>query len=149
MQGFFQDSHNLTQSEALFGEMYYDLNETTELTVGFRYDDFYNFVEDAPYVSNFLKFVGGHAITVVGYVEPLVDPRPGYNDGYWICRNSWGTTWPKGSPPHPGYFTIAMGINMCGIESRCGGIDPNISLEDIDPGSTYTSFTKYAAEYEA
>jgi hypothetical protein len=113
------------------------------------YDDFYNFVEDAPYVSNFLKFVGGHAITVVGYVDPLVDPRPGYNDGYWICRNSWGTTWPKGSPPHPGYFTIAMGINMCGIESRCGGIDPNISLEDIDPGSTYTSFTKYAAEYEA
>ena len=43
MQGFFQDSHNLSQSEAMFGEMYYDLNETTKLTVGFRYDEFYNF----------------------------------------------------------------------------------------------------------
>lgn len=43
MQGFFQDSHNVTKSEAIFGEMYYDLDETTKVTLGFRYDEFDNF----------------------------------------------------------------------------------------------------------
>ena len=43
MQGYFQDSHNVTESEALFGELYFDLSEATQLTIGFRYDDFYNF----------------------------------------------------------------------------------------------------------
>ena len=114
------------------------------------YDDLYDFVETKPYVSNFLNFVGGHAITVVGYCDPYVDPRPGYSDGYWICKNSWGDTWPKGSPPSPGYFTIKMGDDMCGIEARCGGIDPNITLSDIEESTTYyTTFAKYAAEFEA
>ena len=40
MQGFFQDSHNVTESQAIFGEMYFDINETTQLTVGLRYDEF-------------------------------------------------------------------------------------------------------------
>ena len=114
------------------------------------YDDLFNFVEDSgPYVSNEEKFVGGHAITVVGYCDALVDPRPGYKDGYWICKNSWGEQWPKGSPPYPGYFSIAMGLNMCGIESRCGGIDPNITLTNQISSTTYTNFRKYAAEFEA
>ena len=43
MQGFFQDSHNKTASEAIFGELYFDLSEATELTIGFRYDEFSNF----------------------------------------------------------------------------------------------------------
>jgi hypothetical protein len=113
------------------------------------YDDLFKFVEESgPYVSNFKKFVGGHAIIVVGYCEASVDPRRGYSDGYWICKNSWGEYWPKGSPPYPGYFTIAMGLNMCGIESRCGGIDPNITLSDEVASTAYTNFREYAAEFE-
>ncbi len=35
-------------------------------------------------------FLGGHAVVCVGYNDNLV--RNGYS-GYWIMRNSWGTTW--------------------------------------------------------
>ena len=40
MQGFFQDSHNTQKSSALYGELYYDLDEKTKLTLGFRMDEF-------------------------------------------------------------------------------------------------------------
>ena len=43
MQGFFQDSHNVTDTSSLFGEIYYDITDSTKLTVGFRYDEFENF----------------------------------------------------------------------------------------------------------
>ena len=43
MQGFFQDSHNVTDTSSIFGEIYYDLTDSTKLTVGFRYDEFENF----------------------------------------------------------------------------------------------------------
>jgi cathepsin B len=38
--------------------------------------------------------LGGHAVKVIGY---------GIEDGlsYWLCQNSWSTTWGEG-----GYFKI-------------------------------------------
>tara|TARA_B100000902_G_scaffold7987_1_gene10121 strand:- start:1599 stop:4397 length:2799 start_codon:yes stop_codon:yes gene_type:complete len=75
MQGFFQDSHNMTQSEAIFGEMYFDLNETTELTVGFRYDDFYNF--DSQF-SALGDNGGGAAIFRANAPATMQGPNPEY-----------------------------------------------------------------------
>lgn len=40
MQGYFQDSHNTSKSSAIYGELYYDVNEKTKITLGFRMDDF-------------------------------------------------------------------------------------------------------------
>ena len=39
VQGFFNDDHVRTKSKAILGEMYYDLSDDTQLTVGLRYSD--------------------------------------------------------------------------------------------------------------
>jgi hypothetical protein len=50
--------------------------------------------------------MGGHAVRLVGWGE---------EDGqkFWTIANSWGTSW-----GHDGYFRIARGVDLCGIESR-------------------------------
>jgi len=45
-----------------------------------------------------------HAILAVGYVS---------SPGYWIVKNSWGTTWGAS-----GYINMATGKNLCGINSH-------------------------------
>ena len=37
----------------------------------------------------------------------------GFNNGYWIVRNSWGTGWGEG-----GFIYVREGINACGIGSE-------------------------------
>ncbi|MDZ7798525.1 MAG: C1 family peptidase [Patescibacteria group bacterium] len=44
----------------------------------------------------------GHAVVIVGYDDA---------DGYWIVKNSWGSTW---GPANDGYFKVGYG--ECGIE---------------------------------
>ncbi|XP_067871953.1 cathepsin K-like [Heterodontus francisci] len=44
-----------------------------------------------------------HAVVLVGYV----DEHP---EGYWIIKNSWGTSWGEN-----GYMRMVKGKNMCGI----------------------------------
>jgi len=48
---------------------------------------------------------GGHWVVIVGW-EDKAEVK---NDGYWICRNSWGEKWGEN-----GYFNIAYG--ECGID---------------------------------
>ena len=52
LRGTLSDQHVRTKSQALYGEMYFDLSENTMLTVGARYDDF---LVDS---SNFNDLVG-------------------------------------------------------------------------------------------
>jgi len=49
---------------------------------------------------------GGHAIKVLGW---------GVDSGtkYWICANSWGTSWGQS-----GIFWILRGTDECGIEDN-------------------------------
>ena len=44
-----------------------------------------------------------------------------------MCKNSWGKDWAK-EYDFPGYFAIRMGYNECGIESRCGGANPDVKF---------------------
>jgi C1A family cysteine protease len=53
----------------------------------------YSPAEDTPTAIN--QRVGGHVVCIVGYDDT------NSNDKYWICKNSWGTTW-NGN----GYFRI-------------------------------------------
>ncbi|CCF17082.1 papain cysteine protease family protein [Brevibacillus laterosporus GI-9] len=52
--------------------------------------------------------VGGHCVSIVGYND---------SEGYWICKNSWNSTWGE-----QGFFRIAY--TECGIDSWANhGVD--------------------------
>ncbi len=85
------------------------------------YDDLFTYTGTKPYKPDpKASFVGGHAIEIIGYCNAGEDTRKEYKDtAYWICKNSWGKNWPTRTELN-GYFTVVMGSNVCGIESRCG-----------------------------
>lgn len=62
---------------------------------------------------------GGHAMVVMGYRHDAMAP----GGGYFIVRNSWGTTWGTQNPDGPGYchmpFKLVFEQNLisCAIES--------------------------------
>jgi len=90
------------------------------------------------------KFIGGHAIEIVGYCDPLVDKRKsliGVSEGYWICRNCWGLDWPIQT--QNGYFMIKMGTNECGIESRCCVAIPDTATDTLPGNVKYTSIERF------
>jgi len=93
------------------------------------YEDFINLSgHEVYYYDHKSKSQGGHAIEVIGYCDKNIDIRHefnGFNEGYWICRNSWSKDWPR-KTNDKGYFAIVMGRNECGIESRCCRADLNI-----------------------
>jgi hypothetical protein len=89
------------------------------------YRDFLNFKGDSVYKKNSNDFIGGHAIEIIGWCNPGVDLRKGFEDGYWICKNSWGKKWAY-SYDLPGHFAIKMGVNESGIESRSGCAETNV-----------------------
>jgi hypothetical protein len=53
---------------------------------------------------------GWHAVTIVGMGN---DDKDGKDSGlYWICKNSWGTTWGDN-----GYFKMRYGVNALNVVS--------------------------------
>jgi len=72
------------------------------VTVAFEvYTDFYSYAGGI-YEQVWGDFEGSHLVAIVGYDDI---------EGYWICKNSWGTDWGE-----DGWFKIKYG--ECGIESR-------------------------------
>jgi len=70
------------------------------------YDDFFAIGKGIySYVTG--KFAGGHCVSCVGYNDV---------ENYWICKNSWGTTFGDS-----GYFRIAYG--QVGIDARMWAVD--------------------------
>jgi hypothetical protein len=113
------------------------------------YDDLFTYTGTHIYThSKSSTLVGGHAIEIIGYCDAGIDPRAGFKQAYWICRNSWGNEWPT-QTELDGYFTIAMGKNECGIESRCGMANPVIigSFQELPPLALstlrFTTFYSY------
>jgi hypothetical protein len=90
-------------------------------------------------------YEAGHAVIAVGYVN--TPGNPDY-DGYWICKNSWGSTW---GPWGNGYFGIAY--DEVNIDSSVtwvtvdNAVDLSYSpsyhdFETLEEGQNYeTSFT--------
>jgi len=79
------------------------VNNGPQITGMAVYNDFFS------YKSGIYKHVTGglagyHCVAVVGYND---------TDGYWICKNSWGTGWGEN-----GWFRIAYG--ECGIQDVFG-----------------------------
>lgn len=80
------------------------------------YDDFYS------YTSGIYRHVtgerhDGHCVTIVGYND---------DEGYWICKNSWGLDWGE-----EGFFRIAYG--ECAIDSWGNYGVTGIEIVTIEP----------------
>ncbi|XP_031571473.1 cathepsin B-like [Actinia tenebrosa] len=67
------------------------------------YQDFFAY-KSGVYTHTTGTQAGGHAIKVIGWGTENGVP-------YWLCANSWGTTWGL-----QGYFKIRRGADECGIE---------------------------------
>jgi C1A family cysteine protease len=84
------------------------------------YQDFYNY-SSGIYTHTSGNYVGGHCICIVGYND-------NNGNGYWICKNSWDTSWGM-----DGYFYIAYG--QCNIDSY-----EKVGVSSItQPTDTYVS----------
>jgi hypothetical protein len=59
------------------------------------YSDFYDYKEGIYEKTPSATEEGGHIVAIVGYNQA---------EGYWICKNSWGTGWGE-----DGYFRISFG----------------------------------------
>jgi len=70
------------------------------------YQDFFSY-KSGVYKHKSGGLAGGHAIKVLGWGN---DSTGG---AYWICANSWGTSWGQ-----TGIFWIARGNDECGIEDN-------------------------------
>ncbi len=70
------------------------------------YGDFYPEWNGGVYQQQSDEYVFGHVITIVGFDNNWGDE----DEGYWICKNSWGSSWGE-----DGWFRIAYG--ECNIEN--------------------------------
>lgn len=80
------------------------------------YSDFMNYKSGIyQHTSGYLE--GGHAIKILGW---------GVEGGlkYWLCANSWGTSWGE-----KGFFRIAYG--ECGIDSAVYACTPTVTVADF------------------
>jgi hypothetical protein len=89
------------------------------------YDDFFAYA-DGIYRHATGELAGYHAVSCVGYNE---------NEGYWLCKNSWGESWGDG-----GFFKIAYGeaeidtsFAMYGVAEITGTLKPDAT--DADTGT--------------
>jgi len=101
---------------------------------------FYEYEGNTVYTtSDYENAIGGHSIEIIGYCDKGIDDRDLklYSTGYWICKNYW-SKWPLKT--ENGIFAIEMGVNMCGIESRCGTLEPENKVNStINPDTFYNT----------
>jgi len=105
------------------------------------YGDFYPEWNGGVYEYTSGDYVFGHVITIVGYDDTWGDEE----EGYWICKNSWGTNWGE-----DGWFRIKYG--ECKIENSVYYMQgPNYppdkpeaptGVNQGEPGVTYTFSAK-------
>jgi cathepsin B len=96
--------------------------------------------------------MGGHAIEILGWCDEGVNTKePGFQQAYWVCRNSWGVKWPKTLPY--GLMYIRMGTNESRIESRASSIEPLLNSDDrrlaansVPEAASYSSYTDYVTD---
>ncbi|MFH1563062.1 MAG: C1 family peptidase [Nitrospirota bacterium] len=91
------------------------------------YDDFFSYTGGV-YEHTWGALAGGHQITFVGYNN---------TEGYWICKNSWGTGWGEA-----GWFKIKYNNSGIGDSTilMSGTIIPKtLSLNILLNGGTFTT----------
>jgi cathepsin B len=100
------DKHKAHSAYSVRGEdkIKQDLVTNGPMYVAFSvYGDFPTY-KSGVYTHQSGSFLGGHAVTLVGY--GTLDGTP-----YWKIKNSWNEAWGDN-----GHFLIKRGVNECGIE---------------------------------
>ena len=115
----------VTLEQNIYNMKSYILNKGPIYSTISIYSDFPTFNGLGVYKTNSTDFLGGHALEIIGWCDAGVDLRDEYKEGYWVCKNSWGSDWAK-LYDYPGYCAIRMGYNECGIESRAGAAEPDV-----------------------
>lgn len=108
-----QDKHHAAHAYSIKGvtSIQQDLVENGPLFVSFRvYADFPTY-KSGVYrkTSASGKYLGGHAVTLVGY--GTLD-----GDDFWKIKNSWNAEWGD-----HGYFKMLKGVNELGVEANVNG----------------------------
>jgi len=101
------DKHKGKNNYTISGEadMMTELSQNGPFQVAFEvYADFMSYTSGIYYHAAG-GYQGAHTVKVIGY---------GTENGvkYWICANSWGTSWGEN-----GFFRIRRGTNECGVEN--------------------------------
>jgi C1A family cysteine protease len=96
VDGYMKIARNITVIESALIQ-YGPLPATMDV-----YSDFYPNFTGGIYHHTNGTFVFGHVVTIIGYDTTG-------EEGYWICKNSWGSSWGE-----EGWFRIAFG--ECRIE---------------------------------
>ena len=81
------------------------------------YTDFFDY-DGGIYSQEYGDFAGNHAVLIVGYND---------SEDYWICKNSWGTSWGES-----GWFRIKQG--QCGMGSSFPFYSASIGVGPVPPG---------------
>lgn len=104
------------------------------------YSDFYYYRSGVYQRTASATYKGGHAVVIIGYND---------KEGYWICKNSWGTDWGE-----EGFFRIRMGDSLIGdyCVSMSGALVENhapalgaIAAQSVDEGKPI-AFTLAASD---
>lgn len=82
------------------------------------YEDFYYYYTGGVYEYAYGDWLGGHAITIVGWDDA---------EQYWIVKNSWGGSWAEN-----GYFRIRWGQTFVDFGEYSILIDPSDEMAFID-----------------
>jgi hypothetical protein len=113
---------------------------TTYMTV---YSDFYHYSSGIYKVTAGATEEGGHLVAIIGY---------NHTNGYWICKNSWGTDWGEN-----GFFRIKVGQADIGMQNlriikpiinNNPPVLQSIAALDVEEGQPF-SLTLYASDADA
>jgi hypothetical protein len=110
------------------------------------YEDLYQYDGRSVYeVGKGSKYIGGHAIEIIGWCDAGVNDRePGFQGAYWIAKNSWGLKWQTGLTIDRSFFYVRMGNNEADIESRASSVLPR-----LDGIALPTEFDMKTVRYES
>ena len=99
------------------------------------YDDFFNY-DSGIYSAAYGGFVGNHAVSVVGFSD---------EGKYWICKNSWGTSWGESGWVRISYTadTGFGSFGFYGVEFAGSSTPPTVPSIPSGPisGNTGTSYS--------
>jgi formylglycine-generating enzyme required for sulfatase activity len=94
------------------------------------YQDFY-YYDGGIYSHVYGDFEDNHVVVIVGYDD---------SKSYWICKNSWGSSWGR---QEGGYFKIKYGDSSIGMHSIALSLSTSDTIDptnpDIPDGETLTN----------